>query len=472
MKPLYKYGYWVHDPKTKDVKSHWEHRDGDTVHGSYSFLQPDGHMRVVEYTADKQNGFNAHVKYMYDGHGGGSDGGGSDGGGGFLGGGGGGFGGGGGGGGFGGGFDHHLEDASGKQSHIGSAADGGGRPPKQPLNKFYKKPRTEKQGGQPGQYRKPHQFDQFRPSKPVGGYKKQRLPELQSSNEHLTRPNGHFDQLPKFGAPERHHHANQLGGGRSSERHQANPLVVGGGGSPERYQANQLPVGGGGGGGGSPERYQSNQQGAVNPFGYLAEEQGFEQSSDHFSRKYSPSPAASADTSAYVTGIQYLSSEHDPVVHRGQKDVASAASTERQHHSSSENRLQQQPQVPGMELEPPRLLEVEDVSRDDTGSAPSTPQQYSDGGDGRDDGDVDGRDDDAGDDDRDYREDHAADAAAITVQKQPLREYRFDDPPYPFEIPENVQVPVKYQKRHSPQPAASSYFPSWYGGGQQHEYFH
>ncbi|XP_060875015.1 AT-rich interactive domain-containing protein 1B-like [Metopolophium dirhodum] len=460
VKPLYKYGYWVHDPKTKDVKSHWEHRDGDTVHGSYSFLQPDGHMRVVEYTADKHNGFNAHVKYMYEGHGGGSDGGSGDGGG---------FGGSGGGGGFGGGFENHLEDASGKQSApIGGGGVGVGGRPKQPLHKFYKKPRTEKHGGQPGQYKKPQQFD-GRP-KPVAGYKKQRLspPAEQSAEHHFGgKPNSHFDQLPKFGAPG-HHQANSLGGGGggSPERYHANQLG-GGGGSPERYHANQL-----GGGGGSPERYQSSHLGGASPFGYLAEEQGADQPVEHFSRKYSST--TSADTSAYLTGIQYLSSEHDPVVHR-QPDVAPAASTERKHHSGSSE--ERQAQVPGSDLEPPRPAQVDGPSEEprDDGSAPlqyddaDNRSQERDDRDGRDDRDY-----------RDYRDDRAADSAdetAVTVQKQPLREYRFEEPPYPFEIPESVQVSGKYRKRHSPQPpvnmhgytAASSYFPSWYGGSRRYD---
>lgn len=466
VKPLYKYGYWVHDPKTKDVKSHWEHRDGDTVHGSYSFLQPDGHMRVVEYTADKHNGFNAHVKYMYDGHAGGSDGGSGDGGG---------FGGSGGGGGFGGGFDNHLEDASGKQSApIGGGGAGGvGGRPKQPLHKFYKKPRTEKHGGQPGQYKKPHQFD-GRPKPVGGGFKKQRLsPSAEQSAEHHLggRPNSHFDQLPKFGAPG-HHHANPLGGGGAE--------------SPERYHGNQL------GGVSSPERYQANHLGGASPFGYLAEEQGADQPADHFSRKYSSS--ASADTSAYLTGIQHLSSEHDPVVHR-QPDVAPAASTERQHHSGSSGERQQQ--VPGSELQPPRPLQVDGPSEEprDDGSAPmqyddtdnrSRERDERDDSDSRDDRDSkddrdsrDGRDDR---DDRDYRDDHAADSfdeTPVTVQKQPLREYRFEEPPYPFEIPESVQISGKYQKRHTPQPPlpvnvhrympASSYFPSWFGGSRHYD---
>jgi len=58
----YKFNYAVHDPHTGDVKSQWESRDGDVVKGSYSLLQPDGATRVVDYTADKHNGFSAVVK--------------------------------------------------------------------------------------------------------------------------------------------------------------------------------------------------------------------------------------------------------------------------------------------------------------------------------------------------------------------------------------------------------------------------
>lgn len=38
----YEFGYDVHDPHTGDVKSHSEKRSGDTVHGSYTVLDPDG----------------------------------------------------------------------------------------------------------------------------------------------------------------------------------------------------------------------------------------------------------------------------------------------------------------------------------------------------------------------------------------------------------------------------------------------
>lgn len=38
----YEYGYDVNDPHTGDVKSHSEKRDGNTVHGRYEVLDPDG----------------------------------------------------------------------------------------------------------------------------------------------------------------------------------------------------------------------------------------------------------------------------------------------------------------------------------------------------------------------------------------------------------------------------------------------
>lgn len=52
----------MHDPHTGDVKTQHEIRDGDVVHGSYSVNEPDGTVRIVEYTADDHNGFNAVVK--------------------------------------------------------------------------------------------------------------------------------------------------------------------------------------------------------------------------------------------------------------------------------------------------------------------------------------------------------------------------------------------------------------------------
>lgn len=47
---------------TGDQKSQHEVRDGGVVKGSYSVVEPDGSVRVVDYAADDVNGFNAVVK--------------------------------------------------------------------------------------------------------------------------------------------------------------------------------------------------------------------------------------------------------------------------------------------------------------------------------------------------------------------------------------------------------------------------
>ncbi|KAG8336346.1 hypothetical protein J6590_046453 [Homalodisca vitripennis] len=59
--PNYLFNYGVNDLKTGDIKSQWEHRDGDKVRGQYSLVEADGSVRTVEYTADDHNGFNAVV---------------------------------------------------------------------------------------------------------------------------------------------------------------------------------------------------------------------------------------------------------------------------------------------------------------------------------------------------------------------------------------------------------------------------
>ncbi|CAH2087550.1 unnamed protein product [Euphydryas editha] len=59
----YEFQYSVHDEHNGDVKQQQESRAGDVVHGSYSLVQPDGVHRIVEYSADKVNGFNANVRY-------------------------------------------------------------------------------------------------------------------------------------------------------------------------------------------------------------------------------------------------------------------------------------------------------------------------------------------------------------------------------------------------------------------------
>lgn len=59
--PQYTYAYNVQDSLTGDSKSQQETRNGDIVSGSYSFIEADGTRRIVEYTADPVNGFNAVV---------------------------------------------------------------------------------------------------------------------------------------------------------------------------------------------------------------------------------------------------------------------------------------------------------------------------------------------------------------------------------------------------------------------------
>ncbi|KAG6457357.1 hypothetical protein O3G_MSEX010251 [Manduca sexta] len=60
--PKYSYSYGVHDKDTGDSKSAHERREGDTVHGFYSFIDADGKQRVVHYTADEHQGFRATVQ--------------------------------------------------------------------------------------------------------------------------------------------------------------------------------------------------------------------------------------------------------------------------------------------------------------------------------------------------------------------------------------------------------------------------
>uniref|UniRef100_A0A2A4JPN9 Cuticle protein n=1 Tax=Heliothis virescens TaxID=7102 RepID=A0A2A4JPN9_HELVI len=58
----YGFNYAVNDPSTGDNKAQWETRNGDVVRGAYSLVEPDGNVRLVEYTADSLTGFNAIVK--------------------------------------------------------------------------------------------------------------------------------------------------------------------------------------------------------------------------------------------------------------------------------------------------------------------------------------------------------------------------------------------------------------------------
>ncbi|XP_018322303.1 cuticle protein 19-like [Agrilus planipennis] len=60
--PKYEYKYGVADPHTGDHKSQYEVRDGDVVKGQYTVAEPDGTLRIVDYTSDSHNGFNAVVR--------------------------------------------------------------------------------------------------------------------------------------------------------------------------------------------------------------------------------------------------------------------------------------------------------------------------------------------------------------------------------------------------------------------------
>ncbi|XP_044263216.1 cuticle protein 8-like [Tribolium madens] len=66
--PKYQFNYAVHDPHTGDEKQHIEERDGDQVKGTYTLKEADGTTRVVEYKADKHNGFNAVVHKIGEPH--------------------------------------------------------------------------------------------------------------------------------------------------------------------------------------------------------------------------------------------------------------------------------------------------------------------------------------------------------------------------------------------------------------------
>lgn len=58
----YSFAYDVKDTLTGDFKSQVESRHGEVVHGQYSLIDPDGTKRIVDYTADPINGFNAVVR--------------------------------------------------------------------------------------------------------------------------------------------------------------------------------------------------------------------------------------------------------------------------------------------------------------------------------------------------------------------------------------------------------------------------
>ncbi|XP_058975415.1 transcription initiation factor IIA subunit 1-like [Musca domestica] len=60
-KPEYEFAYGVEDTQAHILHNRNEMRDGDAVKGVYSVVDPDGTLRVVRYTADDVNGFQAEV---------------------------------------------------------------------------------------------------------------------------------------------------------------------------------------------------------------------------------------------------------------------------------------------------------------------------------------------------------------------------------------------------------------------------
>lgn len=60
--PQYSFAYDVQDTLTGDSKSQIESRSGNVVQGQYTVVDPDGTRRIVDYTADPINGFNAVVQ--------------------------------------------------------------------------------------------------------------------------------------------------------------------------------------------------------------------------------------------------------------------------------------------------------------------------------------------------------------------------------------------------------------------------
>jgi hypothetical protein len=58
----YDFSYSVNDNFSGDIKSQSETRRGGTVTGSYSLVDSDGFLRIVDYKADDKNGFTAEIR--------------------------------------------------------------------------------------------------------------------------------------------------------------------------------------------------------------------------------------------------------------------------------------------------------------------------------------------------------------------------------------------------------------------------
>ena len=59
----YCFKYFIEEPNFGVFTHHNEEREGDLVRGSYSLLQPDGRLRIVNYQVDTASGFRPFVLY-------------------------------------------------------------------------------------------------------------------------------------------------------------------------------------------------------------------------------------------------------------------------------------------------------------------------------------------------------------------------------------------------------------------------
>lgn len=63
----YEFKYDVHDEHTGDIKSQQESAKDGKITGYYTLIEPDGHRRIVHYTADDHHGFEAKVEREFVG---------------------------------------------------------------------------------------------------------------------------------------------------------------------------------------------------------------------------------------------------------------------------------------------------------------------------------------------------------------------------------------------------------------------
>jgi len=58
----YEFKYDVNEPTTGDIKQQFEKAVDGVIKGQYWLIEADGSKRIVDYTADDKNGFQATVK--------------------------------------------------------------------------------------------------------------------------------------------------------------------------------------------------------------------------------------------------------------------------------------------------------------------------------------------------------------------------------------------------------------------------